>query len=125
MASTIEIENDFQFFQQRPVIRDFKLSAELFASCGDRVLVCGKSNLEKQGFLLVSYEIPSAALTAGSDIRLLKVVKLTQKSVQQLETIPILKIVLVLGDGHLTLLDLDTLAEISTISHDVSLFATR
>lgn len=117
-------QDDFQSFQIRPVIRDFKLSAELFASNGDIVLICGRSNQEKQGMLLVSYEIPSTASLPGS-IRLLKVIKLTKKTITQLETIPVLKIALLLGDGIISLLDIDSLAEICTVSNNnVSLFAT-
>jgi hypothetical protein len=123
-ASTIDLQNDFQAFQMRSVIRDFKLTAELFASNGDIVLICGKGNQEKSGMLLVSYEIPSTALILASGIRLLKVIKLAKKTVTQLETIPIMKIALLLGDGILTILDIDSLAEIATVSNNVTLFAT-
>jgi hypothetical protein len=123
-ASTVDLQNDFQAFQMRSVIRDFKLTAELFASNGDIVLICGKGNQEKSGMLLVSYEIPSTALILASGIRLLKVIKLAKKTVTQLETIPIMKIALLLGDGILTILDIDSLAEIATVSNNVTLFAT-
>ena len=43
---TSEGTDDCQAFQMRPVIRDFKLSAELFASDGDIVLICGRGNQE-------------------------------------------------------------------------------
>ena len=109
----------------RPVIRDFKLAAELFASNGDIVLICGKSNQEKQEMLLVSYEIPSTTVSISASIRLLKVIKLRKKSVTQLETIPILKIALLLGDGIVTFLDIDSLAEIATVATtNITLFAT-
>ena len=123
-AASADLQEDFQAFQSRSVIRDFKLAAELFASNGDIVLICGKGSQEKQGMLLVSYEIPSAALSLAANIRLVKVVKLTKKTVSQLETIPALKIALLLGDGALTMLDIDTLAELMTVSNNASLFAT-
>ena len=116
---TSEGTDDFQAFQMCPVTRDFKLSAELFASDGDIVLICGRGNQERPGMLLVSYEIPSTS------IRLLKVIKLTKKSVTQLETIPVLKIALLLGDGIVSLLDIDSLAEIITVpTNNVTLFST-
>ena len=116
---TSEGTDDCQAFQMRPVIRDFKLSAELFASDGDIVLICGRGNQERPGMLLVSYEIPSTS------IRLLKVIKLTKTSVTQLETIPVLKIALLLGDGIVSLLDIDSLAEIINVPiNNVTLFST-
>lgn len=119
-----DIQDDFQAFQMRPVIRDFKLSAELFASNGDIVLICGKSNQEKQGMLLVSYEIASTT-SVNASVRLLKVIKLTKRSVTQLETIPILKIALLLGDDSVSLLDIDSLAEIATVpTSNIALFGT-
>ncbi len=122
---TNDVQDDFQAFQMRPVIRDFRLSAELFASNGDIVLICGKGNQEKQGMLLVSYEIPSTSVSIAASIRLLKVIKLTKKSVTQLETIPVMKIVLLLGDGIVSILDIDSLAEITTVStSNVTLFST-
>ena len=124
-VSTADVPDDFQAFQMRPVIRDFKLTAELFASNGDIVLICGKGNQEKSGMLLVSYEIPAPALAVASGIRLLKVIKLTKKSVTQLDTVPIMKIALLLGDGIVTILDIDSLAEITTIASNVILFSTR
>jgi hypothetical protein len=124
-SSTSDVQDDFQAFQMRPVIRDFKLAAELFASNGDIVLICGKGNQEKQGMFLVSYEIPSTTVSLATSIRLLKVIKLAKKSVTQLETIPILKIALLLGDGIISLLDIDSLAEIATVpSGNVNLFST-
>src|SRR5262245_32746110 len=104
-VSSGDVQDDFQAFQMRPVIRYFRLSAELFASNGDIVLICGKSNQERQGMLLVTYEIPSQALSLAASIRLLKVIKLTKKSVTQLETIPIMKLALLLGDGIVSVLD--------------------
>jgi hypothetical protein len=124
-TSTNDLQDDFQAFQMRSVIRDFKLSAELFASNGDIVLICGKSNQEKQDMLLVSYDIPSAALSSASGIRLHKVLKLTKKSVTQLETIPLMKIALLLGDNVVSILDIDSLAEITRVPNNATiLFAT-
>lgn len=123
-TSSTDLQDDFQAFQSRSVIRDFKLVAELFASNGDIVLICGKGNQDKQGMLLVSYEIPAAALTLAANIRLVKVVKLTKRTVSQLETIPSLKIALLLADGAVSMLDIDTLAEFMTVSNNASLFAT-
>jgi hypothetical protein len=124
-VSTGDVQDDFQAFQMRQVIRDFKLSAELYASNGDIVLICGKSNQEKQGMLLVSYEIPSTTTSLAQSIRLVKVVKLTKRSVTQLETIPIMKIALLLGDGVISVLDIDSLAEICTVStNNGTLFST-
>jgi len=124
-TSAGDVQDDFQAFQMRPVIRDFKLSAELFASNGDIVLICGKGNQEKQGMLLVSYEIPSTTIALAASIRLLKVIKLTKKSVIQLETIPIMKIALLLGDGIVSILDIDSLAEIATVpGGNVTIFST-
>mgnify|MGYP001115369793 FL=1 len=123
--ATNDVTDDFQAFQMRPIIRDFKLSAELFASNGDIVLICGKGTQEKQGMLLVSYEIPSTTISIASSIRLLKVIKLTKKTVTQLQTIPNMKIALLLGDGIVTILDIDSLAEITTIpASNVTLFST-
>ncbi|CAF4650581.1 unnamed protein product [Rotaria sp. Silwood1] len=120
-----DAQDDFQAFQMRPVIRDFKLAAELFASNGDIVLICGRSKEERQGMLLVSYEIPSAIASITASIRLVKVIRLTKKSVTQLETIPILKIALLLGDGTVSLLDIDSLVEIATVSNNsITLFST-
>ncbi|CAF1347176.1 unnamed protein product [Rotaria sordida] len=120
-----DVQDDFQAFQMRPVIRDFKLSAELFASNGDIVLICGKSNQERQGMLLVSYEIPSATASLSAPIRLLKVIRLTKRSVTQLETIPILKLALLLGDGIVSLLDIDSLVEITAVpTTNITLFST-
>jgi hypothetical protein len=125
ISSTGDIQDDFQAFQMRPVIRDFKLTAELFASNGDIVLICGKGNQERQGMLLVSYEIPSTTASLSGSIRLLKVIKLTKRSVTQLETIPILKIALLLGDGIVSLLDIDSLAEIISVpTNNITLFST-
>ena len=122
---TSEGTDDCQAFQMRPVIRDFKLSAELFASDGDIVLICGRGNQERPGMLLVSYEIPSTSVSLSTSIRLLNVIKLTKKSVTQLETIPVLKIALLLGDGIVSLLDIDSLAEIITVpTNNVTLFST-
>ena len=123
-TATGDLQDDFQAFQLRPVIRDFRLSAELFASNGDIVLICGKANQEKQGMLLVSYEIPSAALSLTSNIRLAKVIKLTKRTVAQLETVPIMKIALLLGDQAISILDIDTLLELTTVSNSAVLFAT-
>ncbi|UJR36280.1 hypothetical protein I4U23_029010 [Adineta vaga] len=124
-TSITDVQDDFQAFQLRPVIRDFKLSAELFASNGDIVLICGRGNQEKQGMLLVSYEISSTTASLAASVRLLKVIKLAKKSVTQLETIPILKIALLLGDGIVSLLDIDSLAEIATVTtNNVTLFST-
>ena len=121
----IDSHDDFSAFQMRTVIRDFKLSAELFASNGETVLICGRSNQEKQGMLLVSYEIPATAAASITSIRLLKVVKLNKKTVTQLETIPILKIALLLSDGIISLLDIDSLAEIATVpASNITLFST-
>ncbi len=114
-VSTGDVQDDFQAFQMRPVIRDFRLTAELFASNGEIVLICGKGNQEKSGMLLVSYAIPSTALSAAASIRLLKVIKLTRRTVTQLETIPIMRIALLLGDGTVGILDIDTLGEIATV----------
>lgn len=119
-----DVQDDFQAFQVRPVIRDFKLSAELFASNGEHVLICGKGNQDKQGMLLVSYHIPTTGVTLAGNIRLVKLVKLAKKSVTQLETIPSLRIALLLGDGIVTMLDIDTLAELTTVSNSAILFAT-
>jgi hypothetical protein len=120
-----DVQDDFQAFQMRAVIRDFKLAAELFASNGDIVLICGKGTQEKQGMLLVSYEIPSIASSLAASIRLVKVIKLTRKSVTQLETIPIMKIALLLGDGVVSLHDIDSLAEIISVqTPNVTLFST-
>jgi hypothetical protein len=125
IAPPSESTDDFQAFQMRPVIRDFKLAAELFASNGDIVLICGKGNQDRPGMLLVSYEIPSTSVSLSTSIRLLKVVKLAKKSVTQLETIPVLKIALLLGDGIVSLLDVDSLAEIITVpTNNVTLFST-
>lgn len=119
-----DTQDDFQAFQMRPVIRDFKLAAELFASNGDIVLICGR-NQEKQGTLLVSYEIPSSVTSSTASIRLVKVIKLAKKTVTQLETIPVLKLALLLGDGVITLLDIDTLVEITVVSaSNIGIFAT-
>jgi len=125
-ASAGDVQDDFQAFQMRPVIRDFKLSAELFASNGDIVLICGKGSQEKQGMLLVSYEIPSTTFSSlPAAIRLLKVIRLTKKTVAQLETIPIMKIALLLGDGIVSILDIDSLVEIATVpGGNVTLFST-
>lgn len=123
-VSTSDLQDDFQAFQLRSVIRDFILSAELFASNGDIVLICGKGNQEKQGMLLVSCDIPSAALALTSNIRPVKVIKLTKRTVTQLETIPIMKIALLLGDGVVSILDIDTLGELTTVSSNGILFAT-
>ncbi|CAF3581543.1 unnamed protein product [Adineta steineri] len=120
-----DIQDDFQAFQMRAVIRDFKLTAEFFASNGDVVLICGRSNQEKQGMLLVSYAIPSTAISLSVSVRLLKVIKLTKKVVLQLETIPIFKLALLLGDGVVSLLDIDSLAEITSVpANNISLFTT-
>ncbi|CAF1055925.1 unnamed protein product [Adineta steineri] len=111
-----DIQDDFQAFQMRAVIRDFRLTGELFASNGDVVLICGRSNQEKQRMLLVSLSV-----SAGS----LKVIKLTKKIVVQLETIPIFKLALLLGDGVVSLHDIDSLAEITTVStSNIALFST-
>jgi len=124
-TSTGDIQDDFQAFQMRAVIRDFRLTAELFASNGDIVLICGRGNQEKQGMLLVSYEISSTTISVAASVRLLKVIKLTKKSVTQLETIPILKIALLLGDGIVSILDIDSLADIATVATpNITLFAT-
>ena len=124
-TSINDIQDDFQAYQMRPVIKEFKLSAELFASNGDVVLICGKGNQAKQDMLLVSYEIPPTATSSPASIKLLKVIKLTKKSVTQLETIPILKLALLLGDGVVGLYDIDSLAEISTVpTTSVILFST-
>ncbi|CAF2386199.1 unnamed protein product [Rotaria sp. Silwood2] len=123
--TTGDAQDDFQAFQMRPVIRDFKLTAELFASNGDIVLICGRSNQERQGMLLVSYEIPSTTASVTASIRLVKVIRLAKKSVTQLETIPILKIALLLSDGIISLLDIDSLVEITTLSAgNFTLFST-
>ena len=72
----------------------------------------------------MSYEIPSTSVSLSTSIRLLKVIKLTKKSVTQLETIPVLKIALLLGDGIVSLLDIDSLAEIITVpTNNVTLFS--
>ena len=124
-VQSADIADDFQAFQMRPVIRDFKLAAELFASNGDFVLICGRGTQEKQGMLLVMYEIPSTAISIASSIRLVKVVKLTKKTVTQLETIPAMKIALLLGDGMVSILDIASLAENTTVPISyVNLFAT-
>ncbi len=123
-VQTGDLQDDFQAFQMRSVIRDFRLAAELFASNGDIVLICGKGTQEKQGMLLVSYDIPSAALSLASNIRLVKVIQLKKKIVTQLETIPIMKIALLLGDGIVTILNIDTLAEITNIPSNIILFTT-
>ena len=119
-----DVQGDFEAFQLRPVIRDFKLSAELFASNGENVLICGKGNQDKQGMLLVSYHIPTTGVTLAGNIRLVKLVKLAKKTVTQLETIPSLKIALLLGDAIVTILDIDTLGELMTVSNNAILFAT-
>jgi hypothetical protein len=122
-GSVNDSRDDFSAYSMRPVIRDFKLLAQLFASNGDIVLICGKGNQDKQGMLLVSYEIPPT--TASAQIRLLKVAKLSQKSLTQLETVPVLKLALLLADGIVSLLDIDSLAEIATVSmNNTTLFAT-
>ncbi|CAF0741235.1 unnamed protein product [Didymodactylos carnosus] len=124
LATTTDISTDFQAFQVRPVIKDFRLAAELFASNGDVVLICGKEKQERQGMLLVAYEIQSrgsgnlstdytSASTAS--VRLLKVVRINKKAVTQLETVPIIKLALLLGDGVLSLLDIDSLVEMATV----------
>lgn len=124
-AVTGDVQDDFQAFQMRQVIRDLRVSAELFASNGDIVLICGKANQEKQGMLLVSYEIPSSSVSIASSIRLLKVIKLTRRTVTQLETIPIMKIALLLGDGSVSIIDIDSLAEITTVpTGNVTIFST-
>jgi hypothetical protein len=124
-TSTGDIQDDFQAFQMRYVIRDFRLTAELFASNGDIILICGRSHQEKQGMLLVSYEVSSATISVTASVRLLKVIKLTKKSVTQLETIPILNIALLLGDGIVSILDIDSLADIATVATpNITLFAT-
>ena len=122
-ASTVRTQDDFEIFQVRPILRDFKMSVELFASYGDRILVCGKDNHEKQSSLLVAYEVSSSSLDRS--IRLHKLVKLRAKSVKQLETIPALEILLLLADDSVNILDADTLSELMTLSNKASLFATR
>ena len=120
-----DISDDFQAFLMRPVIRDFKLTDALFASNGDFVLICGKGTQEKQGMLLVMYEILSTVIAIASSIRLLKVIKVAKKTVTQLETIPAMKIALLLGDGMVSILDIASLAEIATVPINyVNLFAT-
>jgi hypothetical protein len=75
--------------------------------------------------LLVSYEVSSATISVTASVRLLKVIKLTKKSVTQLETIPILNIALLLGDGIVSILDIDSLADIATVATpNITLFAT-
>lgn len=123
-TTTNDAQDDFQAFQTRPVIRDFKLTAELFASNGEHVLICGRGNQDKPGMLLVSYHIPATGMTLAGNIRLAKLVKLTKKAVTQLETIPTLKIALLLGDGIVSMLDIDTLGELMVVSNNAILFAT-
>ena len=120
-----DAQEDFSAFQVRVVIRDFKLSAELFASNGEIVLICGRNNQEKQGMLLVSYEIPASSSAFTAPIRLSKVQRLSKKTVSQLETVPILKIALLLGDGIISILDIDTLQELTTVPvNNITLFST-
>lgn len=118
-TSIADAQNDFAAFQMRPIIRDFKMVAELCASSGDTVLICGKGDQEKQGMLLISYDI-SPSLPAS--VRLNKVVRLSKKSVTQLETIPSLKIALLAADGVVSVMDIDSLADITTVT--ASLFCT-
>ena len=117
-----DLQDDFSAFQIRPIVRDFKLVAELFASNGNTLLICGRGNQEKQGMLLVSYDIPSSSSALSSSIRLNKVIRLTKKSVTQLETIPSLKIALLAADGIVSIMDIDSLADITTVT--ASLFST-
>lgn len=120
-----DVQDDFQAFQTRQIIRDFRLAAELFASTSDIVLICGKGVQEKQGMLLVSYEIPPANAPISAAIRLLKVIRLNRRTVTQLETIPIMKIALLLGDGNVSLYDSDSLAEIANVPvNTITLFST-
>lgn len=123
--SVSNIQDDFQAFQICPVIQNYKLSATLFASYGDIILICGQSPREHQRTLLLSYQIPSTTESLASSIRLLKLVRLSKTCVTQLETIPSMNIVLLLADGIVCILDIDTLTEITTIPvNNVTLFST-
>lgn len=118
-------QDDFAAFELRPVIRDFKLSGELFASNSDILLIYGKGTGEKQGNLLVSYELPSEPSSTSGGIRLLKILRLMRKVATQLETVPIMKLVLMIVDGIVTLYDIDSLAELATVKTPrVVLFTT-
>ncbi|CAF1187062.1 unnamed protein product, partial [Didymodactylos carnosus] len=124
MSTMNDIPTDFQAFQTRTIIKDFRLSAELFASNGDVVLICGKEKQEKQGILLVAYEVQSRSSGSvsndytpplSSSVRLLKVVRINKKTVTQLETVPIIKLALLLGDGVLSLLHIDSFIEMAAV----------
>ena len=120
-----EASDDFAAFQMRPIIRDFKLNAELFASNGDIVLICGRGNQERQGMFLVSYEIPPVSAPQNAQIRLTKVSRLSRRAVTQLETVIPSRLALLLGDGTVALLDVHTLAEIAIVPvNNAVLFAT-
>jgi len=120
-----ESADDFSAFRVRPVIRDFKLNAELFASNGDIVLICGRGNQERQGMFLVSYEIPPASAPPSAQIRLARVNRISKRTVTQLETVIPLELALLLGDGTVTLLDVHTLTEITSVPvNNAAVFAT-
>lgn len=109
-------DDDFSAFELRTVIKDFKLSAELFASIGDIVLMCGRSTTDKGHNLLLSYDIPSQRTGVPAPIRLIKVNRLTKNNVTQLETAPVFRLALLLADGIVSLHDIHSLAEIATVS---------
>lgn len=124
-VSNTGIPNDSQLFHMHSIINGFELSAPLFASCGDILLVCGRGKEEKNSYFLCSYEIPSGIVSSTSKQRLRKIIQLAKKSVGQLEIIPKMKLVLVLGDGIISVFDIVSLSEICAVANNAVLFTTR
>ena len=124
-VSNTGIPNDSQLFHMHSIISDFELSITLFASCGDILLVCGRGKEEKNSYFLCSYEIPSVIVSSTSKQCLRKIIQLAKKSVGQLEVIPKMKLVLVLGDGVISVFDIGSLTEICTVANNAVLFTTR
>lgn len=121
-ASTMETQDDFEYFEKCTVLGDLKLSVELIASCGDNILFCGKSDNE---YVLVACETSSSSISTVCSVTIRKVVKFRAKSVKQLEIIPVPNIILLLKDKIICILHMDTLVELMIVSNDAFLFATR
>ena len=124
-AHMMGASDDSQVFQMHPVISDLELSGVLFASCGNIIVVCGKGKHDKTSYYLCTYEIPSTNLWLTACPRLLKVTKSPTKSIIQLQTISTMKLALLLGDGAVSVYDIDALEEISGISNNAVLFTTE
>lgn len=124
LVSSTGIPNDSQLFHMHSIITNFELSAPFFASCGDILLVCGRGKEERSSYFLCSYEIPSALVSSTSKQSLRKIISLSKKNVDQLEIIPKMKLVLVLGDGIISVFDIVSLNEICTVANNAALFTT-